>query len=231
MKLVDLLKEMNIPYKDLSLYEQAFTHKSFSNEYNMQNNTECLDYDRLEFLGDAIIYSSIARLLYTKFPKYDSGKLSKIRKFLIEGTTLTVIAKNYNFEKYIRYSKGELGNSANHNKVQEDVFEALIGAITIDLGETFAFKFVIDILGDYLTENLETSYKEDAKSELQIVVEKELKIQPIYRVETIELGKNKQIFKASCYIGNILIGSGSGPSKKAAEKEAAKDALTNYVKR
>src|SRR5574344_1685675 len=126
-----LLKELNITYTDFSLYEAAFTHVSFSNE-NKAKEPGLKDYDRLEFIGDAVLGLVVGDLIYSRFPKMDSGQLSKCRSSLVMGPTETGFAVKMGFADYIRLSKGETKSGPVKSKILEDVFEAFIGAFYLD---------------------------------------------------------------------------------------------------
>lgn len=226
-----LLSKMELPYKNLDYYVQAFTHKSYSNEVYLksQGKIKIADYDRLEFLGDSVLYSVITKFLLQRHADFSSGELSKRRKFLVEGSTLTKLSNKLNFEEYILYSQGEKNNKEHHEKVLEDVFEAFIGAIFLDLGYDFVSKFILDIFIPYYNENEMLSSIDDYKSLLQSKIEKKLKKLPIYECVYISKDKIHPKFKVLCKLDEVIIGEGEGTSKKEAQKNAAFDALKNYV--
>lgn len=229
--LSDLLYKLDIPFKDINLYNEAFTHKSFSNEYFLksQKTSYINDYDRLEFLGDSVLYSVVSNYLFLRHPNFSSGELSQRRKFLIEGSTLTTFATIFHFEDYILYSEGEINNKEHHKKVLEDVFEAFIGAICLDLGYEFAKSYIIKIIEPYYNENEISSATEDYKSMLQSRIEKKLKKLPDYECVFISKDKTNPIFTVVCKLEDVIIGEGQGHTKKEAQKNAAKDALEKFV--
>ena len=111
-----LLGRFGIVPKDISLYEMAFTHASYTNEHPNSPS-----YDRLEFLGDAVLDLVIASYAYKNYPTLNSGQLSKVRALLVEGKTLTDFSENrFGFASLVRYSVGEKGNTRFHKHINED---------------------------------------------------------------------------------------------------------------
>jgi ribonuclease-3 len=223
----ELLTSLNIAYKDDSLYEAAFTHASYRNE----NIKTCkADYDRLEFIGDGVLDLIIADFLYHRFPKMDSGELSKTRALLVRGATETSFARKMHFENYIRVSKGEEKSGNISDKILEDVFESFIGAYYLDNSEDFqkTKKLVRSFFAE-LIENYQSMEEFDYKSHLQEIVQGDVKMGVDYKVikETGEGLDKRFLVEASC--NGIVLGSGEGTSKKKAEQAAAKDAIDRRV--
>ena len=127
----DLLKKLHITYKNLAIYEQALTHPS----YNGDANTKHQAYEKLEFMGDSVLGYVTADLVYKNRPEMSEGDLTKLRSVLVSTKPLANYARKINLHEYIR-----IGHSITHDqlyksdKILEDVFEALIGALYLDQG-------------------------------------------------------------------------------------------------
>ncbi len=223
----ELLDKLNIKYKDVSLYEAAFTHASYRNE----NQSTCTsDYDRLEFIGDAVLDLVVGDFIFQKFPNMNSGQMSKCRASLVRGATEASFAEKLGFDKYIKLSKGENKDGKVNPKFMEDVFEAFIGAFYMDNHEDFALteKFVYSFFAEPLNhyEELESF---DYKSKLQEIVQADVKVGITYNLIS-EIGEQKdKIFEVEATVNGVVLGTGKGTSKKKAEQAAAKDAIERRV--
>lgn len=222
-----LLKKAGIEANDLSLYEKAFTHASYFHE----NSESPGDYDRLEFIGDGVLDLVVAHLIYKAFPEKASGPLSKMRSSLVRGPALSKYATEFGFGDFIKISKGELRNSDNkiQQRILEDVFEAFIGAYYLDHGYEKVYQLIEKIFHDDII-NYDESNLFDYKSKLQEVVQSDLKGQQvIYEVLIEEGSPQDKHFEIAAKIDGVVLGIGSGSSKKRAEQEAARNALEKRV--
>ena len=222
-----LLEELGIKATDDSLYETAFTHASYRNE----NQRTCLtDYDRLEFIGDAVLDLVIGDFIYHRFPEMNSGELSRCRSSLVMGATESKFSEKLEFGKYIRVSKGETMSGPIKPKILEDVFESFIGAYYLDNRSDFekVRKFVCSFFADAL-ENYKAYEEFDYKSKLQDLIQGEIKGDIVY-VTTAERGNaNEKEFDVQVTCNGIVLGTGTGSSKKRAEQQAAKNAMEKKV--
>ena len=135
----ELLNNLEIPFKDLSLYVLALTHPS----YNADANTKHEDYERLEFMGDAVLGFVCADLIFKIHDKMDQGNMSKLRSYLVKSSSLANYARKINLQNYIRAGHSLTAEQiAKSNKILEDVFEALVGAIYLELGIEFAGNYL-----------------------------------------------------------------------------------------
>lgn len=223
----ELLERLQIKAGDMKLYERAFTHASFSHEHPDSNG----DYDRLEFIGDGVLDLVIAHLIYERFPDKASGPLSKMRSSLVRGPALSAYAREYGFADYIRISRGELHNSDNkiQDRILEDVFEAFIGAYYLDKGFEAVFELVRRIFWHDIITYDETQLF-DYKSRIQEVVQSDVKGQQVVYVVLKDEGTpQNKYFEVACMVDGLVIGVGSGPSKKKAEQAAARNALEKRI--
>ncbi len=203
--------------KDVSLYVLAFTNKSadirFCSDVSSGNN------ERLEFLGDAILDAVIGELLYRRFPTADEGFLTQMRTKIVNGKKLTELSKKMKLNElmFIKSSKGF------SERIYEDAFEALIGAIYLDRGFKYAKKFVSQkIMVEHI--NLNKLRFEDSNYKSQIIEwSQKHKIEIEYCTDFIS-GNSKK-FISELKVNNKVLGIGRGHSKKTAEQLASQNAL------
>jgi len=209
--------EANIGYvfKDKSLLTLALTHSSYSNELKI-NNTG--NYERLEFLGDAVLELMSSKFFYAEYPDMNEGQLTRLRSSMVCEQALAVCARDIDLPKYIFLGKGEENTGGrNRDSIISDVFEAVLGAIYLDGGFEMADQFVVkNVLTDL--ENKQLFY--DAKTILQERVQKDGKV--LSYVLVSESGPDHdKLFVVNAVVGNEVLGTGQGKSKKQAEQQAA----------
>ena len=213
-----LLLEVN--YKDY--YILALTHPSYNSEVNSKHK----DYETLEYVGDSVIGLVAATLIFNNHPEMNQGNMSKLRSHLVCSKSLAGYAKSIDLQNYIRVghsiSQEQLFNS---DKILEDVFEAFIGAIYLDLGFKRAFAIVESFLLDDVKK---TGLDEitDAKTRLQEEIQCEFRESVQYIIVNEEGPAHDRTFEAHVLFNGIVLGKGVGKSKKQAEEAAAKDALS-----
>jgi len=215
--MLKLLDYFNIKPNDIKLYETAFTHTSYSNEYPESEN-----YERLEFLGDAALEIIISEYLY-KEKHIDEGTMTKKRATYVCETACATYAKDLNFQNYIRLGSGE---TEPNETILADVFEAFIGACYLDQGFAFTQKLVLDIIIKYIEKKAD--FLHDYKSELQELVQT-VKKSVLYEVVDEQGPAHNKTFTSIVLVDGIVMGKGSGSSKKSAEQMAAKEALSKQV--
>lgn len=213
-----LFEQLKISPKNLTLYANAFSHSSYANEHKAKN-----DYERLEFLGDAVLDLVIADYLYSNHSEKE-GEMTKIRASYVCENALYEYSINLGLNEYIKVGHGEEKEGGKYKKaIVADIFEALIGAIYIDLGYATARKTVLDIIVPYI-ENPNITFFSDYKSALQEYVQTTQK-SLIYNLVKEDGPAHEKVFTVEVEIDNIIYGIGTGQSKKEAEQEAAKEAL------
>lgn len=210
---MEYLEKMGINIKNEELIKVALTHSSYSNENN------CSNYERLEFLGDAILEAVMSDYLYLCM-KYSEGEMTKIRANYVCEKALATYSKDLGIDKYIRLGHGQI-NSLN-DTIIADVFEALTGAIYLDQGYEIVKKYLLDIIVPYIKRN--SDFNTDYKTKLQEAVQTSRK--SLEYVLIREMGEaHDKTFEMAVVIDNIVYGKGIGKSKKEAEQMAALDAL------
>lgn len=212
-----LFKKLKIKPKDLSIYKIAFSHSSYTNEHKAKNS-----YERLEFLGDAVLDLVIADYLF-KNHKEDEGEMTKVRSSYVCENANYRYATDLNLDKYILVGHGEQKEGNIKKAIMADIFEALMGAIYIDLGYATARKVILDIVVPYI-ENPNIVFFSDYKSSLQESVQTEQKSLE-YNLISEEGPAHDRRFTVEVVIDSIVYGVGTGTSKKEAEQEAARIAL------
>lgn len=218
----ELFKRLNIEPKDMSLYKNAFSHSSYVNEHKAKN-----DYERLEFLGDAVLDLVIADYLYTHY-KETEGEMTKVRASYVCENANYCYATGLGLSKYILVGHGEQKEGGNFKKaIVADIFEALMGAIYIDLGFSTVRNVILKVVVPYI-ENPNVTFFSDYKSSLQEYVQTEQKSLE-YKLVNEEGPAHDKRFTVDVVIDNIVYGTGIGTSKKEAEQEAAKVALNKLA--
>ena len=214
----ELFKKLKIKPKDMDLYNAAFAHSSYVNEHKIKNN-----YERLEFLGDAVLDLVVADYLFNHY-KDDEGEMTKVRASYVCENANYEYASSLGLSSYILVGHGEQKEGGMYKKaIVADIFEALMGAIYIDLGFATVRRVILDIIVPYI-ENPNIVFFSDYKSALQEYV------QTVQKSMTYELVKedgpaHDRVFTVNVIVGGIVYGTGIGTSKKEAEQEAAKKAL------
>lgn len=219
---MEILNKLSIPYTDLSLYERAFTHTSFANEMNVES------YERLEYLGDAVLELIISEYLY-KTTEEPEGKMTKLRSSYVCENALYEYSCLLGLNEELKLGKGESERDGKHNKaIVADIFEALVGAIFLDCGFDVVKKFIYDNIIP-LIENHSIDFIEDYKSVLQELVQTDRRSLE-YEVVSESGPAHAKTFEIVVKIDDIIYGQGVAHSKKEAEQLAAKSALKKAEK-
>jgi ribonuclease-3 len=220
MMLSDFERNIGIFFYDKGLLAQAFTHRSFCNENKGRKN-----YERLEFLGDAVIELIVTAHLYKKFPQSQEGELTNYRSHLVSTVMFGEIAHEIQMDKYVLLSRGQLRDSASARHILADIFEAFVAAVYLDQGYSAAENFISSYLFPRIHGLVERALWRDWKSVLQGKAQEEFKITPTYTVVG-ESGKvHERVFIMEVKITERLTAQGSGKSKAEAGKAAAKKLL------
>lgn len=202
---------------NIALYRKAFTHSSAANQ-SRDSNSPKESYERLEFLGDAVLSSVIADYLFKKFPYQDEGFLTKMRSRIVSRQQLGKLAVKFGVDKFIEAESGLAGRS---NSINGDVFEAIIGAIYLDKGYVFTANFLKQTILRYHIDIDEIEANDnDYKSKLIEWAQKNRKELRFTLAEETGAGQFK-LYTIEIVIDGEPHGRSQHPSKKRAEQEAA----------
>jgi len=212
----DLERQLQYTFRESAAIERALTHRSMHSKGNES------DYERLEFLGDAVIDLAVAHLLLEHHPEAREGDLSKMRAALVNTNSLAEIARMIGLSSFIRLSKGEVANGgAERPSILADVVEALVGAIYREAGFSEALRAVKHLFGSRISDVL----PRDPKTELQELLHTLLKPAPAYLLECVEGPEHAPTFVSVVQIDGVMSGRGRGATKKASQQSAASEAL------
>ncbi len=221
-----LEERIGYEFRNKALLRQALTHSSFTNEQKI-NKTN--NYERLEFLGDAVLELVSSDFLFREHPEMPEGELTKMRASMVCEPSLAFCARDLELGEFIRLGKGEENTGGrNRESITSDAMEALIGAIYLDGGmrdaRAFIDRFVLSDL-----EDKQLFY--DSKSNLQELVQGRFKRELSYELLEESGPEHNKTFRVSVQMGKEVLGQGQGRTKKAAEQQAAYEALLRLKER
>ena len=217
-------KIIQYQFNNTGLLKNALTHSSYANEKKTGNYK---DNERLEFLGDAVLELTSSEFIYTGNPDMNEGKMTRLRASIVCEPTLAMCARQIHLQEYIMLGKGEdLTGGRTRNSIISDALEALIGAIYLDGGfanaKEFIHRFVLNDL-----ENKQLFY--DSKTILQEVVQAHgLEVE--YELTGEEGPEHDKKFHVIAKAGDLFVVKGTGHTKKAAQQQAAYNALLHLKK-
>ena len=216
------LEEMlNLHFQDKDLLQMALTHRSFIYE-GAGRGQQC--NERLEFLGDSVLACLTADFLYRSYPELNEGELSDVRAMLVKGDTLARLAAEIDLGAFLRMGKGER-NAGGSGRILASAFEALLGAIFLDLGLEAAREYLLPRLRPLADQIVEKRLFKDNKSRFQELAQAQVGITPIYRLVSQEGPSHDREFTVEVLLGEQVAGIGQGRNKQTAEQAAALAAL------
>ncbi len=213
-----LASRIGYQFQQPELLQLALTHRSVSHKYN---------YERLEFLGDALLGMIIANYLYETYPNENEGRLTRMRATLVRQEALGKIANDLKLSQSLILSTGELKSGGHHREsILADTVEAIIGAIYIDCNDLNQLRpIVLKWYVPYLNDLEPTDQLKDPKSRLQEYLQARKKPLPIYDVIDIQGDAPNQHFKVKCQVQGLSAMVGEGASRRFAEQAVAADIL------
>ena len=213
-----LCERIGYRFKNPSLLVTALTHPSYGGDHHVPH------YQRLEFLGDAVLELAVSQYLYSELPEIDEGKLTRIRAALVREETLCRAAKRIGLGRFIRLSVGERHTGGREKpSILADVMEAVFAAVYLDGGFDSAVRVIYDMLQDELRPEILEDHI-DAKSRLQELLQRDGEM-PKYEYISMEGPPHAPMFTYRVCCGEQILGEGSGSSKQNAQQAAARDAL------
>ena len=204
---------------ELPHLEEALTHPSYVNEHSGRR-----DYQRLEFLGDAVLGLCVSEMLLKRWPGAREGELSRMRASLVNTYALASFATAHHVPRFMRFGRGTaVSADATQPKVLADAVEGIVAAVYLDRGMDAVRLFTASIVGEAI-EKAQLSAR-DPKSELQELLQRGGGSAPSYRTVGSEGSGSDCIFEVEAAQDGVVLGRGRGRSKKLAEREAAQVVL------
>lgn len=203
-------------FEDESLLEGAMVHRSWiaENEGHVSN-------ERLEFLGDAVLGWVVADIVYRRHSELAEGKLTDLRKSVVNATSLAIVAGNIGIGECLRLGRGEdAAGGREKTSILSDALESLIGAVYLDAGAVVAYHVVGELMAPSIGEAIENLDRIDAKTRLQEMTARLFDVAPHYHLSD-DGPDHEKTFYATVLVNGRELGRGEGRSKKAAEQVAA----------
>jgi ribonuclease-3 len=223
----DLGERLGLVFHDPDAIGQAFVHASYANE-----NPDLVagNNERLEFLGDAVLGVIVSRFLYERFPDVDEGGLTAFRASIVNRSSLAALATEIDLDHHLLMGRGELeSGGARRPSLLAGVFEALVGAVYLDLGFDATSQAFEPLLLTRLPDADQVDAPKSAKSRLQEWSQQQGGLRPVYELVASEGPAHAQRFTVNVVVGTNLLASGSGSSRQRAEETAAQAALDHLA--
>jgi len=216
-------KKLGYGFKRREHLKRALTHKSYANELHLPATEH---NERYEYLGDAVLELSISHLLMQHFPNHPEGELSKLRAAIVNESQLAEMSHAINLGEFLLLGKGEDRTGGREKpSLLSDADEAVLGGIYLDRGFEKAFTVVAKHFSYVLEQVGGSGFVKDYKTRLQEICQGRFKVMPRYRIANASGPDHRKTFEINLFIKDELAGTGFGASKKAAEQDAARQAL------
>lgn len=218
----ELATKYDIRFDNESLLEEAFTQANYINEHPDYVGN---DYQRLEFLGDAVMQQSTAVYLFKRYPEWDEGRLTELRISMVQTRSFAILSRELHLDEYVRLGRGEeLSGARKRDSLLEDIWEAFIGALYLDQGSDTVMDFLEQIMFKKIDEGFYEQFV-DYKSKLQELLQQKGAVTIKYaKIAEERIENNNQLFTVAVTLDGQQLGTGQGTSTKAAEKDAARQA-------
>jgi len=211
-------------FKDKKLLLTALTHPSYLNEHRLDRDS----YQRLEFLGDAILEYLASDYLFKHFQQIREGRLTEIRSALVRTESLALVAKSINLGQFIFLSKGEEANNGRLNQnILADAIESLLASIYLDSNLIHARIFFDRFIKSQLDIIVKEKLYIDSKTQLQEIIQAKYKKTPVYKLAAQRKIDGDTVFEIGVFLEKKCLAIGVGKNKRLAEAAAAKSALGN----
>ena len=223
-----LESELGLQFRDRQLLEQALVHRSFVNENGW---SPAASYERMEYLGDAVLGLVISDELYRRCPDMPEGELTKSRSALVRRETLSLVAQKTHLGDYVRLGKGEESSGGRQrDSILAAVLEAVVAAVYLDRDYQEAKRFILDIMAEELDAIFSIGIiEENPKSYLQEFVQAHGSSSPSYRLVSSEGPDHGPLFTVEVLVEGEVLGIGQGGSKSNAESTAARMAMARLA--
>ncbi|KXK26565.1 MAG: Ribonuclease 3 [candidate division WS6 bacterium OLB20] len=226
VKLHNLERRIRVKFNSLDTLKQALIHRSYINE---ARESDLEHNEKLEFLGDAVLELLVTQKLYDDYPERNEGELTSFRAATVRTESLAETAAEIDLGDYIYMSNGEEATGGRSRPyILANTFEALIGAMYLDLGLEQTNTFLAQFLFTKIQVIVENRLDIDNKSKLQEVSQERLNITPVYEFVSATGPDHNKTFEMAIMIGDHSFGTGRGKSKQEAEQNAAEEALKHW---
>ncbi|MCG8483060.1 MAG: ribonuclease III [Clostridia bacterium] len=218
------MAKIGYKFNNLDLLNTALTHSSYNNE---KKSTHKHNNERLEFLGDAILDAVISQYLYARFENFEEGDLTRMRANIVCESSLADCGVKFQIGQYFLLGKGEENTGGrDRSSIIADTVEAVFGAVYLDGGWDHANRFILNCLQEIIEEVVQGKRYSDFKTKFQEIIQAKTDLDIQYETVKEEGPDHNKTFYVNVSVGREVKGNGSGRSKKEAEQNAAKDALS-----
>lgn len=224
-----LQRTLKLRFKDEGLLDQALAHPSYLNEVH-EGQGHAGSYERLEFLGDAMLGLAVTLEIFKRCPELSEGRLTKLRSSIVRGETLARIARGLGLGQHLKLGRGEESTGGrDRDSNLAAALEALVGAVLLDRGHAAARKFVLGIMAEEVGRVQAEGVPEDPKSRLQEFVQASGGAPPTYRLVESDGPDHDRSFHMEVVMDGDVRGRGRGKRKAEAENNAALEALRRLM--
>lgn len=221
-------KKLGYKYKNISLLENALTHSSYANEEKSKGR-KSESNERLEFLGDAVLALITSEYIYLKLKDYKEGELTRIRASVVCEDSLVNFAESLKLGDILFLGNGEIAsNGRRRRSILADAFEAVLGSVFLDGGLPAAKNFLLKFIEKSVVDIVKEGDVKDYKSLLQQIIQQNSGEVLEYNLIRESGPDHEKLFEVQAVLNNNIVGEGKGRSKKAAEQNAAKEALALF---
>jgi ribonuclease-3 len=227
-RVMQAMEALGIAFRRPHLLRQALTHLSYVYERSRSTQAAVEEAnERLEFLGDAVLELLVSEFLYRRFPTASEGELTAYRAALVRTPTLARWAHRFRLDEFLYLGRSEVPRPGRpvRERILAGAFEAVLGALYLDRGIRVVRRFLHRLLLEEAEGLIAIGQNENYKGRLQELIQDRLRITPVYRTIAVTGPAHQRTFTAEVLIGERPYGVGHGPSKRAAEQEAARRAL------
>ncbi len=215
--------QLGLPIRDPELLGQALVHSSFLHEHRASAGGH---NERLEYLGDAVVALAISAALYRLRPADDEGELSARRAAIVSTTGLARLAKRLELGNWLLLGEGESQRGGRlRPSLLASAFEAVAGAVYLDLGFDAAEAWITEVAGPELADDTAIGSLKSPKSRLQEHTQRRTGERPAYRLVDVSGPDHERVFRIEVIVGDQVVGRGAGASRRVAETMAASAAL------
>ena len=226
MKIIEWLKTIGITCENEELIEQAFIHSSYANEHQSRHDNE-----RLEFMGDAVLQLWSSTQIYPLNPPLSEGEMTRLRSSLVCEKALAGYGRALNLNQFLKLGAGEEKTGGrNKDAIIADMFEAFLGALYLDQGMPAVDNILNEVMVPYLKAPEQVEVIRDYKTKLQEYVQADNRRTVHYQLVSESGPPNAPTFVMNVLVEDLVLGTGTGSSKKQAEQNAARNAFEKMVK-